>query len=47
MLEAFVDKARGRTPQHWVNEEDTIGNMKAIEMFYENVRRFRRLQMMS
>lgn len=39
MLEAFVDKVQGRGPQTWVSAEDTIANMKAIELFYENVRR--------
>jgi len=37
MLEAFVDKVRGRTPQTWVSEEDTLANMRCIEMVYENV----------
>ena len=37
MLEAFVDKVRGRTPQTWISEEDTLANMKTIEMVYENV----------
>jgi len=36
MLEAFVDKIRGRTPQTWVSEEDTLANMRTIEMVYEN-----------
>lgn len=36
MLEAFVDKVQGREPQAWVTPEDTIANMEAIELFYEN-----------
>ncbi|KAF8317887.1 NAD(P)-binding protein [Clavulina sp. PMI_390] len=35
-LEAFVDKVRGRTPQTWVSEEETLGNMSALEMIYDN-----------
>ncbi|KAG2065300.1 NAD(P)-binding protein [Suillus decipiens] len=34
-LEAFVDKVRGRTPQTWVNPEDSIANMEWIEKIYE------------
>ncbi|TCD67078.1 hypothetical protein EIP91_000591 [Steccherinum ochraceum] len=34
-LEAFVDQIRGRKPQHWVSAQDSIDNMKAIEMIYE------------
>ncbi|EJU02289.1 hypothetical protein DACRYDRAFT_99950 [Dacryopinax primogenitus] len=34
-LEAFVDKVTGKDPQTWVTGEDTVGNMKAVEMVYE------------
>ncbi|KAF7330919.1 NAD(P)-binding protein [Mycena venus] len=33
-LEAFVDKVQGRTPQTWVEPEDTIANMKWVEAIY-------------
>lgn len=36
-LEAFVDKLRGRTPQTWVDREDSVGNMEWIEKIYEKV----------
>ncbi|KAF8317886.1 NAD(P)-binding protein [Clavulina sp. PMI_390] len=35
-LEAFVDKVLGRTPQTWVTEEQTLGNLAALEMVYKN-----------
>ncbi|KIY45672.1 NAD(P)-binding protein [Fistulina hepatica ATCC 64428] len=34
-LEAFVDRLRGRTPQTWVDKEDTLANMEWIEKIYE------------
>ncbi|KAJ7634726.1 NAD(P)-binding protein [Roridomyces roridus] len=34
-LEAFVDKVQGRTPQHWLDPQDTIDNMKCVEAIYE------------
>lgn len=34
MLEAFVDKLKGRTPQTWITPEDSITNMKWIEEVY-------------
>ncbi|KZT53108.1 NAD(P)-binding protein [Calocera cornea HHB12733] len=34
-LEAFVDKLKGREPQHWISEESTVGNMRAVGMVYE------------
>ena len=37
-LEAFVDKVRGRTPHAWMSEEDSVNQMKAVEMVYEKVR---------
>ncbi|KAJ7497512.1 NAD(P)-binding protein [Mycena latifolia] len=33
-LEAFVDKIQGRTPQTWLEPQDTIDNMKWIEEIY-------------
>ena len=36
-LEAFVDKLKGRTPQTWVNPEDSIANMECIEQIYAHV----------
>ncbi|KAA1469097.1 NAD(P)-binding protein [Dentipellis sp. KUC8613] len=34
-LEAFVDKVRGRTPQHWFDGADSIANLTWIEHVYE------------
>ncbi|KAL0566394.1 hypothetical protein V5O48_015618 [Marasmius crinis-equi] len=34
-LEAFMDKLKGRTPQTWVEKEDSITNMEWIEKVYE------------
>lgn len=36
-LEAFVDKLKGRTPQTWVEREDSIANLEWIEKIYEKV----------
>ncbi|KAG6902581.1 hypothetical protein C0995_014588 [Termitomyces sp. Mi166 len=33
-LEAFVDRIKGRTPQTWVDREDSIVNMHWIEQIY-------------
>ncbi|KAJ7045736.1 NAD(P)-binding protein [Mycena alexandri] len=33
-MEAFVDKIQGRTPQTWLEPQDTIDNMKWIEAIY-------------
>jgi len=33
-LEAFVDRLKGRTPQTWVEKEDSIANMAWIEEIY-------------
>ncbi|KAG6908958.1 hypothetical protein DXG01_002564 [Tephrocybe rancida] len=33
-LEAFVDRIKGRTPQTWVEKEDSIANMHWIEQIY-------------
>ncbi|KZO95415.1 NAD(P)-binding protein [Calocera viscosa TUFC12733] len=34
-LQAFVDKVQGRVPQHWISGEDTVGNMRCVDMVYE------------
>jgi predicted dehydrogenase len=36
-LEAFVDRLRGREPQHWFTEEDSVQNMHWIEQIYAKV----------
>ncbi|KAF8522982.1 NAD(P)-binding protein [Gautieria morchelliformis] len=36
-LEAFVDKVRGRTPHEWISAEDSINQMKAVELVYEKL----------
>ena len=36
-LEAFVDKLRGRDPEHWFDAEDSITNMEWIEAIYKEV----------
>ena len=36
-LEAFVDKVRGRDPEHWFDAQDSITNMEWIEAIYEEV----------
>jgi predicted dehydrogenase len=33
-LEAFVDKVRGRTPEHWYDAQDSIANMEWVEAVY-------------
>ncbi|KAF8074938.1 NAD(P)-binding protein [Lyophyllum atratum] len=33
-LEAFVDRVKGRTPQTWVDAEDSIANLHWIEQIY-------------
>ncbi len=38
-LEAFVDKLRDRTPEHWYDAEDSITNMEWIEAVYKEVSR--------
>ena len=38
-LEAFVDKVRGRTPEHWYDAQDSISNMEWIEAVYNEVSR--------
>ncbi|THH12823.1 hypothetical protein EW146_g7337 [Bondarzewia mesenterica] len=34
-LEAFIDKVRGRTPQHWFDAADSIANIEWIGRIYE------------
>ncbi|KAI9433588.1 NAD-P-binding protein [Lactarius indigo] len=34
-LEAFVDKLRGRTPEHWFDAQDSIANLEWIEAVYK------------
>lgn len=34
-LEAFVNRIRGRETQHWVTGEDSIAQMRMIDMAYE------------
>ncbi|KAG5634295.1 hypothetical protein H0H81_002506 [Sphagnurus paluster] len=36
-LEAFVDRVKGRTPQTWVDRDDSIANMHWIEEVYAKV----------
>ena len=36
-LEAFVDKVRGRAPHTWTSGEDSLAQMRAVEMVYEKV----------
>ena len=36
-LEAFIDKLRGRDPEHWFDAEDSISNMEWIEAIYKEV----------
>jgi predicted dehydrogenase len=37
-LEAFVDRLRGRTPQTWVDMQDSVANIEWIEEIYAKVR---------
>lgn len=39
-LEAFIDKLKGREPKVWITAEDSINQMKAVEMVYNKVRLF-------
>ena len=36
-LEAFVDKIRGREPEHWFDAQDSITNLEWIEAVYKEV----------
>ena len=38
MLEAFVDKIKGRKPVTWCSAEDSISYMTCIDTIYEKVR---------
>ncbi|KAJ7115827.1 hypothetical protein C8R44DRAFT_215019 [Mycena epipterygia] len=33
-MEAFVDKVQGRTPQTWIEPQDSVDNMKWVEAIY-------------
>jgi predicted dehydrogenase len=35
MLEAFVDKIRGRDPEHWFDAQDSITNLEWVEAVYK------------
>ena len=37
MLEAFVDKIRGRDPEHWFDAQDSITNLEWVEAVYKEV----------
>ena len=37
-LAAFMDTLKGRTPQGWLDKEDSVANMEWIEKVYEKVR---------
>lgn len=39
-LEAFIDKIKGRNPKVWISPEDSINQMKAVEMVYNKVEQF-------
>lgn len=36
-FESFVDRLKGRTPQHWMSKEESVGNIEWIEKVYEKV----------
>ena len=36
-LEAFIDRLRGRNPEHWYDAQDSIANMEWIEAIYNEV----------
>jgi len=36
-LEAFVDKVQGKIPEAWMSEEDSVNQMKAVEMIYNKL----------
>ena len=36
-LEAFIDKLRGRDPEHWIDAQDSITNLEWIEAVYKEV----------
>jgi hypothetical protein len=37
MLEAFVNKLKGRVPHHWVDAQESLDNMHWLERIYEKV----------
>jgi hypothetical protein len=37
-LEAFIDRLRGRNPEHWHDAQDSVANMEWIEAIYNEVR---------
>jgi hypothetical protein len=37
MLEAFVDKLKGRSPHYWIDAEESIANMHWLDKIYEKV----------
>jgi hypothetical protein len=36
-LDSFIDKLRGREPEHWIDAQDSIANMEWIEAIYKEV----------
>jgi len=36
-LEAFIDRLRGRNPEHWHDAQDSVANMEWIEAIYKEV----------
>ena len=40
MLEAFIDKIRGRNPEYWFDAQDSITNLEWVEAVYKEVRHF-------
>ena len=44
-LEAFVDRVKGRTPQTWVDMQDSVANMEWIEKVYAKVRQYLSLRL--
>jgi hypothetical protein len=36
-LEAFIDRLRGRNPEHWHDAQDSVTNMEWIEAIYKEV----------
>jgi hypothetical protein len=38
MLEAFIDKIRGRNPEYWFDAQDSITNLEWVEAVYKEVR---------
>ena len=38
MLEAFIDKIRGRNPEYWFDAQDSITNLEWVDAVYKEVR---------